>query len=181
MDAVEFVPAHREEILNVTSRTSIVSEFVMVMETKMIFVNAKVEHIFHGFFFVFVVIFLIISIFAEPLMFHLLKFNCPENEVSRCDFISKRFANLRNSKRHFCPASALNIEEIDKFALCCFWTQINFVLSFFCYTTRSFKHKVELSYWCPVELSAFWTANFVLHNVILHLFIAHKVRINLAF
>src|SRR6266508_2767958 len=56
---------------------------------------------------------------------HLFEFARTENEVAGCNLVTKRFANLRDAKGKFAPARRQVVQEIDKYALRSFRTEVD--------------------------------------------------------
>ena len=139
--------------------------------------NKEVESSFLEFF----VVFDIRSFLAEPLMFHLLELDSSENKVSGGDFVSERLTYLSYSERNFRSRGTLNVLEVDEFALRRFGAKVNFVLAVLRNASRSFEHKVEVSYGRPVEFAAYRTFDLMLVDVSLHFFLRHRVYVYGAF
>ena len=97
------------------------------------------------------------------------------------DFVSERLAYLRDSERNFRSRGTLNVLEVDEFALRRFGTEINFILTVLGNASRSFKHKVEVSYRRPVELAANGAFYLMFVDIRLHFVLRHRVHVHRAF
>src|SRR3989339_979668 len=81
----------------------------------------------------------------EVLLFHLFKFSCAIGKVSWCDFISKCFSHLCNTKRNLLSHRSLHIQKIHIDTLCCFWTQENITSLSLDDPHLCFEHEVKLA------------------------------------
>ena len=106
---------------------------------------------------------------TEKLQFHLFELSCTESKVSRCNLISERLSNLRNTEGQFLSRRSLHILKVHKNALCGFRTKINGVLRIFRHTLEGFKHQIELSNRCEIMLSARRTGDIFLCDKFLHI------------
>ena len=117
VNAVEFRPSHGEKILNVARAFCVVGKFFVILIAQAFGREAEGEKEIPRRFFIVFVIFEVGSFLAEPLMFHLFELDRPENKVAGCNFVSERFTYLTYSERNFGAGGALNVKEVDVFAL----------------------------------------------------------------
>ena len=68
--------------------------------------------------------FFVCSRLDEELHLHLFKLAGSENEVSWCDFVAERLANLANSERRLLAGGSRHVSEVDEDSLSGFRTQI---------------------------------------------------------
>ena len=85
---------------------------------------------------------------AEIFHLHLLKFSRTENEVTRCDFIAKRFTDLGNSEGHLHACRIHNIFEMNENSLRCFRTQISHARFRSNRTHLCLEHQIKVSRRC---------------------------------
>src|SRR6266568_757700 len=93
---------------------------------------------------------------------HLLKLTRAENEITGRNFVAKRFADLRDTKRQLAPTGVQYVQEIDEDALRGFRTKIDECFGIVlcsCPDVRA-KHKIESAYFSPVRFSASGTLYF---------------------
>ena len=181
VDAVEFRPADREEVLDIAGRFRVMREFVVIFEAQVFFLEAEAEQEVFGSLFIFFVVLKIGAFFAEPLVFHLFELDGAENEVSGGDFVAERFADLRDAERHFCARGALNVQKVYEFALRGFGAQVDFILALVGDAAGCFEHKVERTDGRPVMFAAVRAGDFVFFDVGFHFLVGHGVGIDLAF
>ena len=108
---------------------------------------------------------------TEELQFHLLEFAHAENEVAGRYFVSERFADLTYAERNFIARRALNVLEVDEYALRRLGTEIDRVSAVFGNALEGFEHKVEFSYSGKIRISAYGTGNFIVADIFFHLFV----------
>ena len=112
----------------------------------------------------------------KELHLHLLKLSHSKDELASHDLISECFTDLGNSKRYLLTGRLLYIKKIDKYPLCCLWSQIQ--LAFFAsdITQLRVKHQIELSHVCPVAAATLWAGNLKILDELLqacHVLILH--------
>src|SRR5438128_374819 len=103
MNSFELLPAERELVLDIESRFRVMRKLAgaMLMETKLVSSQAVLVMPLNPPGFPLLEPIHVGSRFDEVLHFHLLKFASAENKVPRRNFVSKGFADLRDSKRDF--------------------------------------------------------------------------------
>jgi hypothetical protein len=69
----------------------------------------------------------------------------PESEIARINFVTKRFANLRDAEWQLLARNFKNVFELNKDRLGCLRTQISNRTFVRCSTDMRLKHQVELS------------------------------------
>ena len=112
---------------------------------------------------------------TEELQLHLLKLSGTEGEVTRCNLITERFSNLRNTEREFLSGSSLHIFKVNENTLCCLRTKIHRILCILRYTLEGFKHQVKLANRGKIMLSAARARNLLLYHEFLHLFLGPSI------
>src|SRR5574337_516230 len=123
---------------------------------------------FHPSFFPVIIPFHLCSWFNKKLHFHLFKFTHSENKLPGNNFVAKCFPCLCNAEGYFHTTGFLHIQKIYKNSLCCFGAQIyrSGIISY--RTHLRTKHKIKLSYLCPVARTAYRTNNFTIFYNLFH-------------
>src|SRR5882724_932976 len=96
--------------------------------------------------------------------FHLFELSRTKDEVTRRDFVAKRFANLRYAEGQLAPAGVEYVVKVDEDALRGFRSQIDECVGII-FSRRSdvrLKHEVERTDFCPILLTAIRTLDQVL-------------------
>ena len=109
VNAVQLLPAHGIEVLNIARRLGVVRKLVVVVKTQMFFLEAQIHKEGERFFLKLRVKFRVRAILAEPLVFHLLELDGAENKVAGGDFVAERLADLRNAEGHLGARRALYV------------------------------------------------------------------------
>ena len=81
----------------------------------------------------------------EELELHLFELTGTEDKVSGCDFISKRLADLRNTKRWLLATGLQHVRKVDEHSLCSFRTQVRHRRIGFDGTSVCLEHQVEIA------------------------------------
>ena len=178
VDAVQLLPAHRIEILDIARFLCIVCEFFMVMEAEMFFLEAEVEKELLCLLLVFPIKFLVRPFLAEPLMFHLFELDGAEDEVAGGDLVAERLADLGDAEGDFRPRRALDVEEIDEFALRRLGTEIDLVLALVGDPARGLEHEIEGADGGPVKAAADGAMDLMFADILLHFLVRHAVGID---
>ena len=82
---------------------------------------------------------------AEIFDFHLLEFTRPKSEIAGSDFVTKSFADLRDSKRKFAAHGLLDVREIRKNSLRGFGSQIRDVVIVVYGTNGRLEHQIKIA------------------------------------
>ena len=97
---------------------------------------------------------------------HLFELTRPQDKVSGSYFVPKRLTNLCNTERQFAPHRSLHIQEVDKYALGCFRSEISERRRIVVCDCSQFglQHRVERARFRPIARAARRT--LVVHDLV---------------
>ena len=115
VNALEFLPAEREFILDVVGVRGIVRELILavLMPAQLLWPNPESFHPLHPFRAPGLEPFVLGAGFHEKLHLHLFELASPKDEVAGRDLVAERLADLRNSKGDLLARGLLHVQVID--------------------------------------------------------------------
>ena len=132
MNPFYFVKTIRWKIVfNIPSVTGIKNQVFVLTPPQVLFGQAQVNMPLHSFFLHFLIFFFVFIGPYKILRIGLLKLSTPKQKISRRNLVSKRFANLADTKRNLRMKRINNIFKIQIYSLTCFSGQKNRLGTFF--------------------------------------------------
>ncbi len=180
-DSPQLTPAEREQKFHICGSFAVKAQlfFVMITVAHLILFQAKRAQPVKTELLPICKPFQICIRLTEEFQLHLLKFTGTEGEVTRCNLITERFADLTNTERNFLAGGSLYIFKVYKNALCSFRSQIYGILCILSHTLEGFEHQVELTDVCEIVLTAGRTRHSMRFDKIHHLLLGPCIHSSL--
>ena len=112
---------------------------------------------------------------AEKFEFHLLKFAGAEREIARRDLVAEALADLADAERDLAARAARDVFEVDKDALRRLGPEVDLVLRLLGHALVGLEHHVKLADRRELRLSAPWTGDAVLGDVVGELVVGERL------
>ena len=170
-DAPKLSPAEREEELEVGRRFGVEAQLfrAVVAQAEFAVVEAEPEQPFVAEFAPIGEPLEVGAGLAEELQLHLLELAHAEDEVAGRDLVAEGFAYLPYAERHALSRGALDVLEVDEYALRGLGTEIDGVRRVLGDALEGLEHQVELAYGGEIRLAAHGADDAFLLDVVLHL------------